>query len=71
MSTGQSAMNDALPMGLKGKWLIPYVDKRVDGRYKISAVDETGDRLATIDMGRKVGELLCPVFFEGGGWVSI
>jgi len=28
------------------QWLIPYVDKRVDGRYKISAVDETGDRLA-------------------------
>jgi len=26
-------------------------------------------RLATIDMGRKVGELLCP--FRGGCWVPI
>ena len=27
---------------------------------KSSAVAEMGDRLATIDVGRKVGELLCP-----------
>jgi len=30
--------------------------------HKSSAVAEMGDRLATIDMGRKVGELLCPFF---------
>ena len=31
-----------------------------------SAVDEMGDRLATIDMDRKGGGLLCP--FPGGSW---
>jgi len=31
-------------------------------RYKSSAVAEMGDRLATIDMGRKWGEGLCPLF---------
>ena len=33
---------------------------------KSSAVAEMGDRLETIDMGRKVGELLCP--FSLGSW---
>ena len=32
---------------------------------KSSAVAEMGDRVATIDMGRKEGELLCP--FQGAG----
>jgi len=32
---------------------------------KCSAVAEMGDRLATIDMGRKLGMGLCP--FVGGG----
>ena len=32
---------------------------------KCSAVAETGDRLATIDMGRKLGG--CAPFFLGGG----
>jgi len=34
-------------------------------RYKSSAVAELGDRLATIDMGRKVG-VLCPAFLGAG-----
>jgi len=33
---------------------------------KNSAVAEMGDRLATIDMGRKVGGLLCPFLGELG-----
>jgi len=37
--------------------------------YKSSAVAEMGDRLATIDMGRKVGRLLCP--FPSGSWVPM
>jgi len=36
---------------------------------KSSAVAETGDRLATIDMGRKVGAAVCP--FPWGSWASI
>ena len=32
---------------------------------KSSAVDQMGDRLATIDMGRKLGGV--PPFFGGGG----
>jgi len=36
--------------------------------YKSSAVAETGDRLTTIDMGRKVG-LAVPLFV--GSWVPI
>jgi len=37
---------------------------------KSSAVVEIGDRFATIDMGRKVGQgLLCP--FPCGNWVPI
>jgi len=37
---------------------------------KSSAVAEMGDHLATIDMGRKVGErLLCP--YTWGSWISI
>jgi len=35
--------------------------------YKNSAVAEMGDRLATIDMGRKVGGLLCPFSRRGAG----
>jgi len=39
---------------------------------KNSVVAEMGDRLATIDMGRKVGGgLLCPFPGGGGGWVPI
>jgi len=33
-------------------------------KYKSSAVAEMGDRLATINMGQKVGGLLCP-FLSG------
>jgi len=36
---------------------------------KSSAVGEMGDRLATTDMGREVGRLLCP--FPWGSWVPI
>jgi len=36
---------------------------------KSSADGEMGNRLATIDMGRKVGELMCP--FLGGSFVPI
>jgi len=35
--------------------------------YKSSATADMGDPLATIDMGRKVGVLLCP--FPWGNWV--
>jgi len=37
--------------------------------YTSSAAAEMGDRLATIDMGQKLGGLLCP--FEVGSWVPI
>ena len=37
-----------------------------DYQNKSSAVAEMGDRLATIDMGRKVRGLLCPPFLWGG-----
>jgi len=37
---------------------------------KCSAVAVVGDRLATIDMGRKLGGLLCPLF-RGGVWEEL
>ena len=37
---------------------------------KSSEVAEMGDRLATIDMGRKVGSAV-PFPWEGGSWVFI
>jgi len=37
---------------------------------KCSAVAEMSDRLAAIDMGRKLGDC-CATFFEGGSWVPI
>jgi len=38
---------------------------------KSSVVAEMGDRLAIIDMGRKLGEgVLCPPLFFGGGAAS-
>jgi len=37
---------------------------------KCSAVAEIGDRLATVDMGRKWGAAVSP-FFGGGSWVPI
>jgi len=37
---------------------------------KSSAVAESGDRLATIDMSRKVGRGCCAPF-RGGSWVLI
>jgi len=41
------------------------------GLNKSSAVAEIGDRLTTVDMGRKVWQgLLCP-FLWGGSWVLI
>jgi len=40
----------------------PYINKN-------SAVAETGDRLATIDMGQKWRRLLCPLSW--GSWVPI
>jgi len=36
----------------------------------MSAVAETGNRLATLDMGRKVGGGCCDPF-RGGSWVPI
>jgi len=42
-----------------------------DMEYKSSAVAEMGDRLATTDMGRKVGGLLCPFCVGVGSWVPI
>jgi len=37
----------------------------LDHNWKSSAVAEMGDRLATVDIDRKVGEgLLCPFFYE-------
>jgi len=45
-------------------------NKRNDN--KSSAVAEMGDRLATIDMGRKVGGGCCgPFLEERGSWVPI
>jgi len=39
---------------------------------KTTAVAEIGDRLATVDMGRKVGAAVPLSFFWGGGsWVPI
>ena len=38
--------------------------------YKCSAVAEMGDRLVTIDMGRKLGAGAVPPFLEGS-WVPI
>jgi len=37
---------------------------------KCSAVAEMGDRLATVDMGRKEGGCRA-AFFAGGSWVPI
>jgi len=47
-----------------------YVVLTVRFVNKCSAVAEMGDRLATIDMGRKVGGC-APCFFGVGSWVSI
>jgi len=38
--------------------------------YKCSAVAEMGDRLATIDMGRKLGAVPL-IFWEGRCWIPI
>jgi len=49
-------------MALVPKGVVP---EQVE-KDKSSAAAEMGDRLATTDMGRKVGRLLCP-FREGAG----
>jgi len=40
-------------------------------KYKSSAVAEMGNRLGTIDMGRKVEAGGCCAPFRGGSWVPI
>ena len=43
------------------------VEEGVVLQNKRSAVADMGDRLATVDMGRKVGGFCAPFFFLGGG----
>jgi len=65
---GHASTNHVRLLGLEGR----EIDSRLPGPdilriflNKCSAVAEMGDRLATIDMGRKIGGCACP-FWEGG-----
>ena len=55
-----------LQLGLYILYACPRVTVDDERRNKLSAVAEMGNRLATIDMGRKVGGGCCATFWGAG-----
>jgi len=49
------------------KFVGPTVNISVNFNNESSAVAEMADRLATLDMGQKLGVAMCPLFLGGAG----